>query len=770
MDEATRAGIPPSAPACLPRELILLLTAISLVAGGCASQNWVTVRKVPRNPLAGPLRLLSESGPQPTGRTLQFLRQSDLEEIIDLEPRQMFNRLEQHVAAEPTAQGTYAISELTYVEGIKARDLGDESLALDMFGAAVAHAYMYLLDDRFAPTRNAYDPQFRRACDVYNGALEETLRIVAKHGNLRPGYVHTINTGHQRFDVEVITRGRWKLDEIDHFEFANDYEVNGLVNHHHTFGLGVPLIAVRKTAATDSAVEQFYPPGVTFPITAFLRVNSHPSRSDEADSEHVHGGNICHCALELFDPLHVTDVVDRGRNIPLESDLSVPLAFFLNQPAFQRDNIRNIAYLGFLNPNLGRDIQGLYMLEPYEPHKIPVVFVHGLASSPVTWTDMYNDLRAHPEIGKHYQFWFYFYATGQPFWVSATQLRRDLAEALKELDPNRNAPTLDQLVLVGHSMGGLLSKLQTIDSRDDYWQLVSDRSPEELQANDEARFALLSTLYFRPSPSVRRVVTIGTPHRGSYFANRLTRFATRTIAELPSMLVDTKRQLVRDNPDLFKDTELLSIDTGVDSLIPESPFLPVMLKSPSAPWVKYHNIVGLVDDEDLLGRISGEEGDGVVSLTSARIPNVESEVIVPAGHVAIHRHPKAIREVERILRQHLRQMDVEDQHSLASFQNVAPRLHGPRRGYRLEDHYRPTGDGVQYRVTPAGHQPPPSVERPPVPTTQFDSPRFSLNRAAGSTMNDNSDASRSSSAHYLGKYFDVTPLPAVAKPSGRRPR
>ena len=572
-------------------------------------------------------------------------------------------------------------------------------MALDMFGASVAHAYMYLLDERFTHERNEYDPQYRRACDLYNGALEGALRIVAAEGGLRPGHVLTVDTGQGEFDIHVDVKGRWQVDEIERFEFASDYEVNGLANHFHTFGLGVPLIAVRKTAATEQVTERFYPPNLTFPITAFLHV-SPPQQHANGDPHCEQCDTVGGCTLTLYDPLETTVIADwRTRQpIPLESDLSVPLAYFLNQPAFAQGDLKNnIAYLGFLNPNAGQKVQGLYMLEPYDPHKIPVVFVHGLASSPVTWTEMYNDLRASPEIGKSYQFWFYFYPTGQPFWVSATQLRQDLANSLRDLDPHNAAPQLDEMVLIGHSMGGLLSKLQMIESRDDYWRLVSDRPPEELQGDDEARLALLSALYFRPSPSVKRVVTIGTPHRGSNFANPLTRTFTRLISEMPNRLVDTKWQLVRDNPDFFTRTELITMDTGVDSLVPGSPFLPLMLESPPAPWVKHHNILGVVEEEqDFLRRIADEEGDGVVSQASASIPEAESEIVVPAGHTAIHQNPKAIREVQRILRQHLRETQQSQQVHQASFAGQPPLPRPARRGYRLENHLPPAVLGNLY--------------------------------------------------------------------------
>ena len=174
-----------------------------------------------------------------------------------------------------------------------------------------------------------------------------------------------------------------------------------------------------------------------------------------------------------------------GQRVPLESDLSTPLAYFLSRPEMNLDS----STLGLLRPDEllkkptdalltkmqiePRPAMGLYMMQPYEPGKIPVLLVHGLWSSPMTWMEMFNDLRSQPEIRQHYQFWFYLYPTAQPFWLSAAQLRRDLAKARETLDPTHQEPALDEMVLVGHSMGGLVSQLQTLQGGDDYWRLVS---------------------------------------------------------------------------------------------------------------------------------------------------------------------------------------------------------------------------------------------------------------------------------------------------------
>lgn len=197
----------------------------------------------------------------------------------------------------------------------------------------------------------------------------------------------------------------------------------------------------------------------------------------------------------------------------------------------------------------------------------------------MTWVEMYNDLRSSAVIRENYQFWFYLYPTAQPFWISAGQLREDLARIREDVDPRRQEPALDQMVLIGHSMGGLVSRLQTIDSRDDFWRLVSDQPFSRLDADPETIAKLEKSLFFQPNPSIRRVVTIGTPHRGSRMSNDLTQWLSHKLIRLPEMLSLTKSSLLRRNKDVIRDDRLLQIKTSVASLAPDSPFFPAMLAS-----------------------------------------------------------------------------------------------------------------------------------------------------------------------------------------------
>jgi len=280
-----------------------------------------------------------------------------------------------------------------------------------------------------------------------------------------------------------------------------------------------------------------------------------------------------------------------------------------------------------------------------------VVMVHGLWSSPTTWMEMFNDLRAFAQVRSRYQFWFFLYPSGQPFWISAAQLRDTLAEVRATLDPEVRNPNLDQLVLVGHSMGGLVSMLQTMESGDEFWRLLSNKPLEELKATPEERARLAKSFYFHPNPSVKQVITIGTPHRGSDFANDATRELGRRLIRLPEMMLELGTKLTLTNPGFFTNMDLLTTTTSIDSLAPDCPIFPVMARAARAPWVSYHNVIGMVPRRTILGRVS-EEGDGVVSVKNAKLPNIASEIVVPSDHLEIHRHPLAILEVRRILLEH----------------------------------------------------------------------------------------------------------------------
>ncbi len=625
--------------------VFISMAIVCIGVAGCASASYVKVRSTPASPLVERLQLASRRGPRVSERTMQVLRRYGLADRAD-DPERALDGLMNYVRDEPHPEGYYAMAELAHIAG-RRRQRHDEAHALELYGASVAYAYLYLFDPSVGYLRNPYDPQFRGACDLYNGSLEESLRILTRNNALVAGASHRLEAAGGQWTVDIVSHAtRWRAEDFEQFKFVSDYEVRGLPNHYRTYGLGVPLIGVRRAPNQQSPEEHYYPPGMSLPVTAFLSVVPAAATSNSEDrSKH-------RCVLELYDTLNTTDVAVAGRRVPLESDLTTPLAYFLD-----RADLDSLSLVGLLKPEELNSYTGLYMAQPFEPDKIPVLMIHGLYSSPMTWMEMFNDLRAQPELRKHYQFWFYLYPTGEPFWISAAQLRYDLHRMREELDPQHRAPALDHMVLVGHSMGGLLARMQIVSSGNRFWNLVTDQPFQLVKAETDVRDRLAQAFFFRPNPSVRRVITIGTPYRGSTASNSATQWLAQRLIRLPNMLLVRRQQLFKQNPGIFPRRSLLETTNSIEALAPSSPILPVLLEASPAPWVKVHNIVGVAQNSGLIQRVSfTERGDGVVSFESAHLDNVASELVVDADHMTVHRHPLAVLEVRRILHEHLAEL------------------------------------------------------------------------------------------------------------------
>src|SRR5262249_6697802 len=102
---------------------------------------------------------------------------------------------------------------------------------------------------------------------------------------------------------------------------------------------------------------------------------------------------------------------------------------------------------------------------------------------------------------------------------------------------------LRQMVIIGHSQGGLLAKMTAIDSGTRLWDTVSQRPLDDLILRDETREQLRRTLFLQPLPFVRRVVFIATPHRGSYEAGSWIAHQVAGFASLPKGFVDVMKDL-----------------------------------------------------------------------------------------------------------------------------------------------------------------------------------------------------------------------------------
>jgi pimeloyl-ACP methyl ester carboxylesterase len=290
---------------------------------------------------------------------------------------------------------------------------------------------------------------------------------------------------------------------------------------------------------------------------------------------------------------------------------------------------------------------GLSLLHSYQRGKVPVVFVHGLWSSPSSWRRTIEVLEADPAIKSGFQFWTFGYSTGDPIPYSAHLFRRDLDEVREKLDPGKADAAFDRMVLIGHSMGGLLTRMMAVDSGDRLWKVVSARPIAELMGEADDLKLLRSGLIFGAYPGVRRVVYIATPHRGSRFdRGSIQKLGTRLI-RLPDPLRAAHGRLVAQNPpDFFREYFRRGIPSSIDELEWGSPILTGLAELAHPSALRVHSIIAVRPDSP-----PDQRTDGLVSYESAHLAGAASEKIVSAGHFC-QDHQQVIAEVRRILFEH----------------------------------------------------------------------------------------------------------------------
>jgi hypothetical protein len=238
------------------------------------------------------------------------------------------------------------------------------------------------------------------------------------------------------------------------------------------------------------------------------------------------------------------------------------------------------------------------------------------------------------------------YDSGRPIALSALQLREALAAAVTRLDPDGKDPALRRMVLIGHSQGGLLVKMQVINSGDRIWNAVSRKPLDELVLSDQTRELLRRGMFLEPLPDVSRVVFICTPHRGSFVADsNIIANVVRGLLALPASLTGMPAEIARNRDALVPGTV---VPSAVDNMSPHHHFIRALADIPVAPSVTVNSIIAVDGDGPV------EQGnDGVVEYSSAHIEPVESQFVVQPSSHSTQGNPYTIEEVRRILLLHV---------------------------------------------------------------------------------------------------------------------
>lgn len=382
-------------------------------------------------------------------------------------------------------------------------------------------------------------------------------------------------------------------------------------------GIGAPVVAIGREEKKDFR-KSFTSQRLYGGVTGIVRF--HGRRAE----------------LEFLHPLATKNVSLGQHTYPLAADLTTAAAVGLT-----RERPDKLALVRMLRPEKYDETARLTRLQPYDPNRIPVIFVHGLQDTPVSWLPMINTLREDPDLRDRYQFWVYSYPSGYPFPYSASLFRHEL-DAVARTFPSRKG-----IILVGHSMGGLLSRLMVTDAGEKIWMDYFAKPPSQVSLPSETKQLLEDAMIFNHRPEVRRVIFISTPHRGSEMAgNWIGRIGTSLI-RMPFFFASIPFRAIEGamTPDPGA-MELNRIPTSIDTLAPNNRFVRELDKFSITRGVPFHSIIG-----DRGRGNTPDSSDGVVPYWSSHLKGAESELIVPSDHSAPG-NPQAIAEVRRILRLH----------------------------------------------------------------------------------------------------------------------
>ena len=511
-------------------------------------------------------------------------------------------------SANNSGKSRIADVERLYAQAVQAEKKEDEK-CVDLFYQVAAATY---LSD--GPSCS----QCRRT-KLHKSALIKLVTTAQRFKRLDPRRGLTLQPPINQGWLPISYSGfAWKPDDFHYLIPVGSYFTK-TIDIYRSAGLGIPIVVLNCQAKKNS---RFLPSENTFDAT--LRMTSV-------------GGVF---RLEMFNPRCVDSATLNSMCMPLAKDNSASIAYSLQN---ERSTILN----NFIYPESPSELDGLQLLEPYQPGKIPVVLIHGLLSSPYTWARMVNELRATPKFTDRFQIWIFQYATGKPFLTSARELRVALSTARATFDPLGRDSNLSDMVLIGHSMGGLISKLQVTSSGNKLWRSVSNRRFDQVQIPETLQNNIYNSFFFEASPDVSRVIFIATPHHGSRYANRLIGRIGSSLVRPSDRDAAAHRELIQNNPGVFTREIRRRIPTSIDLLEPDSGLLNAVRCLPASDHVQMHSVIGNRSGSCLFGH-----SDGVVSIESAKEPRAISERYVNASHSKSKDHPDTIAEVRAILNQH----------------------------------------------------------------------------------------------------------------------
>jgi pimeloyl-ACP methyl ester carboxylesterase len=343
----------------------------------------------------------------------------------------------------------------------------------------------------------------------------------------------------------------------------------------------------------------------------------------------------------LVDPTRSDLTRMAGQELPVAANFTAGYGLWLARSGFGVQALRTLFGRadGISRPQV-------HLMQPYDPNKRTIVMLHGLASSPEAWINVANELMGDEQLRRRYQIWQVYYPSNAPLAANNVAIRQALAATLAHFDPSARADAANDMVLIGHSMGGVLARLMVSDASNTLLDAITEEYHLKGQKAEKVRAGLAPYLNFTAMPQVNRAIFIAAPHRGTSFANHKV---ARWIANLVTLPINMLEQLSDAAGSLAQldtgSSEPLRIPNSIDNLSDKDPFVRLVADLPISPKVRYYSIMGN-DTPDLP---LAESSDGVVPYASAHLEGALSEKVIPSWH-SVQESPQAILEIRRILR------------------------------------------------------------------------------------------------------------------------
>jgi pimeloyl-ACP methyl ester carboxylesterase len=456
----------------------------------------------------------------------------------------------------------------------------------------------------------------KRDAETYNAALAEVVAALQERR-----FADRETAGSFRLTLEREGAGRLDPARANLVTLAANVRLRDLEPRATEEGAGVPLVFYFDQSSpflkNQPGISRF---GISVPITAFLSFDSNEAR------------------LSFYNRLERDQVEIGDRKLALAADFSAQIALMVSRSPNRPFDIPGLV---FTRQHLRH--AGLYQLQLYDRERIPVILVHGLFSRPEAWVQVLNGLMADERIRSRYQFWVFLYPTGLPIWHSSMLLRSELDRFHGELEKQGRHENLHRIVLVGHSMGGLVSSLVVRNPGRSFWAALSDTPLEELDLSPEARRMVTDMVKFTPRTDIARVIYVTTPHRGSPIPhNPIIDRAIRFIQMPRTFSRQDRKVLVEAIREDLRGLFTLPANS-IRFLRSGSPVLEAIETLPLTDTIPYHSIIGDRGKGD-----SPNSTDGVVPYWSSHLKTAVTEKIVPSDHSA-PQNPETAKEIRRIL-------------------------------------------------------------------------------------------------------------------------